>query len=84
MIKTMMNMKTSKKSLKQKKNQRCVFTITRENYTDEMTETVLENEELVELLKKHNIEVISKDYLGARFCRDDWRRLASQLNIRRG
>lgn len=42
------------------------FTITRENYTDEMTETVLENEELVELLKKHNIEVISKDYLGAR------------------
>ena len=42
------------------------FTITRENYTDEMTETVLENEELVELLKKHNIDVISKDYLGAR------------------
>ena len=42
------------------------FTITRENYTDEMTETVLENEELVELLKKYNIEVISKDYLGAR------------------
>ncbi len=42
------------------------FTITRENYTDEMTETVLENEELVELLKKHEIEVISKDYLGAR------------------
>lgn len=42
------------------------FTITRENYTDEMTETVLENEELMALLKKHNIEVISKDYLGAR------------------
>ena len=42
------------------------FTITRENYTDEMTETVLENEELNALLKKHNIEVISKDYLGAR------------------
>lgn len=42
------------------------FTITRENYTDEMTETVLENEELNDLLKKHNIEVISKDYLGAR------------------
>ncbi|MBR5303226.1 MAG: hypothetical protein IKU37_00175 [Candidatus Gastranaerophilales bacterium] len=42
------------------------FTITRENYTDEMTETVLENEELVNLLKQHNIEVISKDYLGAR------------------
>ena len=42
------------------------FTITRENYTDEMTETVLENEELNSLLKQHNIEVISKDYLGAR------------------
>ena len=42
------------------------FTITRENYTDEMTETVYENEELSELLKKHNIDVISKDYLGAR------------------
>ena len=42
------------------------FTITRENYTDEMTETVLENEELNNLLKENNIEVISKDYLGAR------------------
>ncbi len=42
------------------------FTITRENYSDEMTETVIENEELKELLEKNNIEVISKDYLGAR------------------
>ncbi len=42
------------------------FTITRENYTDEMTETVYENEELNKLLKENNIEVISKDYLGAR------------------
>ena len=42
------------------------FTITRENYCDEMTETVIENEELNKLLKKHKIEVISKDYLGAR------------------
>lgn len=42
------------------------FTITRENYTDEMTETVLENEELNNLLKEHKIQVISKDYLGAR------------------
>jgi len=42
------------------------FTITRENYSDEMTETVLENEELSGLLRKNNIEVISKDYLGAR------------------
>lgn len=42
------------------------FTITRENYSDEMTETVLENEELSKLLKENNIDVISKDYLGAR------------------
>ena len=42
------------------------FTITRENYSDEMTETVLENETLAKLLKENNIEVISKDYLGAR------------------
>ncbi len=42
------------------------FTITRENYSDEMTETVFENEELSKLLKENNIEVISKDYLGAR------------------
>ena len=42
------------------------FTITRENYSDGMTETVLENPELSELLKENNIEVISKDYLGAR------------------
>lgn len=42
------------------------FTITRENYSDTMTETVLENEELKNLLDKNSIEVISKDYLGAR------------------
>jgi len=42
------------------------FTITRENYSDEMTESVIENEELNNLLKENNIEVISKDYLGAR------------------
>ena len=42
------------------------FTITRENYSDEMTQTVLENEKLSALLEKYNIEVISKDYLGAR------------------
>ena len=42
------------------------FTITRENYSDTMTETVLENEELKKLLDKNSIEVISKDYLGAR------------------
>jgi len=42
------------------------FTITRENYSDEMTETVFENEELSKLLKENEIEVISKDYLGCR------------------
>ena len=42
------------------------FTITRENYSDEMTETVLENPILAKLLKENNIDVISKDYLGAR------------------
>lgn len=42
------------------------FTITRENYSDEMSETVIENPELNELLQKNGIEVISKDYLGAR------------------
>lgn len=42
------------------------FTITRENYSDEMTESAIENEELKKLLEENNIEVISKDFLGAR------------------
>jgi len=42
------------------------FTITRENYSDEMTESVIENDELKNLLDENNIEVISKDFLGAR------------------
>ena len=42
------------------------FTISRENYDDEMTSTVLENKELASLIAKHNIEVVSKDMLGAR------------------
>ena len=42
------------------------FTITRENYSDEFTETVYENPELSKLLKENKIDVISKDYLGAR------------------
>ena len=42
------------------------FTITRENYEDEMTETVYENEELSALLKKNGIEPVSKDMLGVR------------------
>ena len=42
------------------------FTITRENYSDEMTETVVENEELKALLDKHNIVPVAKDFLGGR------------------
>ena len=42
------------------------FTITRENYSDELTETVFENEELKELLDKHNIIPVAKDFLGGR------------------
>ena len=42
------------------------FTITRENYADEMTESVIENEELKKLLEDYEIPVISKDFLGAR------------------
>ena len=42
------------------------FTISRENYDDEMTSTVLENKELANLIQKHNIDVVAKDMLGAR------------------
>lgn len=42
------------------------FTITRENYEDEMTGTVVENEELNKRLQKHNIVAIPKDFLGFR------------------
>ncbi len=42
------------------------FTISRENYDDEMTPTVLENPELAELIRKYHIEVVAKDMLGAR------------------
>ena len=42
------------------------FTITRENYSDELTESVIENEELKALLEKHNISPIGKDFLGGR------------------
>ena len=42
------------------------FTITRENYEDEMTGTIVENEELSALLKEHEISPIPKDFLGAR------------------
>lgn len=42
------------------------FTITRENYEDEMTGTIVENKELSDILKEHNISPIPKDFLGGR------------------
>lgn len=42
------------------------FTVSRENYDDEITPTVYENAELADLLKNHNIEAVSKDMLGVR------------------
>lgn len=42
------------------------FTITRENYSDEMTESAIENDELKKLLEENNIQIISKDFLGGR------------------
>ena len=42
------------------------FTITRENYEDEMTGTIVENQELKKLLDEHNISPIPKDFLGGR------------------
>ncbi len=42
------------------------FTITRENYSDEMTESVVENPELKELLDENGIVPVSKDCLGGR------------------
>ena len=42
------------------------FTITRENYEDEMTGTIVENKELSALLEQHNISPIPKDFLGGR------------------
>ncbi len=42
------------------------FTITRENYSDELTETVVENEELSKLLEENGIVPVAKDFLGGR------------------
>ena len=42
------------------------FTITRENYSDELTESAVENEELKSLLEQHNITPVGKDFLGGR------------------
>ena len=42
------------------------FTITRENYEDEMTGTLVENKKLKELLDKNGINPTPKDFLGGR------------------
>ena len=42
------------------------FTITRENYEDEMTGTIVENKELSKMLEERGISPIPKDFLGAR------------------
>ncbi len=42
------------------------FTITRENYEDELTGTIFENKELTALLKEHSVSPIPKDFLGGR------------------
>ena len=42
------------------------FTITRENYSDELTETVVENPELKALLDNAGIVPVAKDFLGGR------------------
>lgn len=42
------------------------FTITRENYSDELTETVVENSELKSLLDENGIIPVAKDFLGGR------------------
>lgn len=42
------------------------FTVSRENYDDEITPTIYDNEELAELINIHKIEAVSKDMLGVR------------------
>ena len=42
------------------------FTLSRENYDDEMTPTIFDNQRLRALLEEKNIEVSPKDMLGAR------------------
>ena len=42
------------------------FTITRENYEDELTGTIFENKDLTNLLKENKISPIPKDFLGGR------------------
>ncbi len=42
------------------------FTISRENYDDQMTPTIFDDKDLVALLQENNIEINPKDMLGAR------------------
>jgi len=42
------------------------FTLSRENYDDEVTPSIFDNDKLVALLEEHNIFPIAKDMLGAR------------------
>ncbi len=42
------------------------FTLSRENYDDEITPTVFENAEMAKLLAEHNINPVPKDMLGIR------------------
>lgn len=42
------------------------FTISREQYQDELSGTVVENEELKKLLEENNIDALSKDAIGVR------------------
>ena len=42
------------------------FTITRENYADGLTGTVIENSELLRMLEENGIKPIPKDFLGGR------------------
>ncbi len=47
-------------------NNRLEFTVSRENYEDELTGSILENPKLKALLEAYQIEVCPKDTLGAR------------------
>lgn len=47
-------------------NNQLEFTLGRESYDDELTATIYDNKELMELINQHNIEVNPKDMLGVR------------------
>lgn len=47
-------------------NSQLEFTISRENYEDEMTGTVYDNLEIIKIIGEHNIKVVAKDTLGCR------------------